>query len=116
MGKYIEASRGFRRRQEKARSRDRGRGADGRSPVFLGDVENSPLLIERTIKRLAGRDTIDCIFVFEAGPDGIRALPANPSAWPRMHGGRSGSDPETVWRAGIETNRRDAVALARAAS
>ena len=36
---------------------------------FLGDVENSPLPIERTIKRLAGR--YDRLHVcFEAGPTG----------------------------------------------
>ena len=65
---------------------------------FLGDVENSPLPIERTIKRLAGR--YDRLHVcFEAGPTGIRALSPDPSARPRMHGGRSGSDPETVGRA-----------------
>src|SRR6201994_4340099 len=36
---------------------------------FLGDVENSPLPIERTIKRLAGR--YDRLHIcFEAGPAG----------------------------------------------
>ena len=36
---------------------------------FLGDVENSPLLIERTLKRLA--DRYDRLHVcFEAGPTG----------------------------------------------
>ena len=44
---------------------------------FLGDVENSPLAIERTIKRLAER--YDRLRVcFEAGPTGYGALIAIP--------------------------------------
>jgi len=69
---------------------------------FLGDVENAPLPIERTIKRLA--DRYDRLRVcFEAGPTGYG---------PRLHGGRSGPDPEAL-RERIKTNRRDAVTLAR---
>ena len=42
---------------------------------FLGDVENSPLRIDKTIKRLATR--YDQLHVcFEAGPTGY--------GWPRM--------------------------------
>ena len=40
---------------------------------FLGDVENSPLPIERTIKRLAAR--YDRLHVcFEAGPTGLSVV------------------------------------------
>ena len=78
---------------------------------FLGDVENSPLPIERTIKRLAGR--YDRLHVcFEAGPTGyglyrqIQALGHEcmvvaPALIPKRSGER------------IKTNRRDAVTLAR---
>ena len=78
---------------------------------FLGDVENSPLPIERTIKRLAGR--YDRLHVcFEAGPTGyglyrqIQALGHDcmvvaPALIPKRSGER------------IKTNRRDAVTLAR---
>ena len=78
---------------------------------FLGDVENSPLPIERTIKRLAGR--YDRLHVcFEAGPTGyglyrqIHALGHDcmvvaPALIPKRSGER------------IKTNRRDAVTLAR---
>jgi hypothetical protein len=58
--------RGFRRRQEEARGRDRGRGRTG-EVRFLGDVENSPLPIERTIKRPGGRYGRPHVW-FEAGP------------------------------------------------
>ena len=78
---------------------------------FLGDVENSPLPIERTIKRLA--DRYDRLHVcFEAGPTGyglyrqIQALGHDclvvaPALIPKRAGER------------IRTNRRDAVTLAR---
>ena len=78
---------------------------------FLGDVENSPLPIERTIKRLANR--YGRLHVcFEAGPTGyglyrqIQALGHNcmvvaPALIPKRAGER------------IKTNRRDAVTLAR---
>ena len=78
---------------------------------FLGDVENSPLPIERTIKRLA--DRYDRLHVcFEAGPTGyglyrqIQALGHDclvvaPALIPKRAGER------------IKTNRRDAVTLAR---
>jgi transposase len=36
---------------------------------FLGDIENSPPTIKRTIKRLAGNNTSGCM-CFEAGPTG----------------------------------------------
>ena len=78
---------------------------------FLGDVENSWLPIERTIKRLA--DRFDRLHVcFEAGPTGyglyrrIQALGHDcmvvaPALIPKRAGER------------IKTNRRDAVTLAR---
>jgi len=78
---------------------------------FLGDVENSPLPIEKTIKRLASR--YDQLRVcFEAGPTGyglyrqVRALGHDclvvaPALIPKRSGER------------IKTNRRDAVTLAR---
>src|ERR1700755_866244 len=78
---------------------------------FLGDVENSPLPIERTIKRLADRCERLPI-CFEAGPTGyglyrqIQALGHNcmvvaPALIPKRAGER------------VKTNRRDAVTLAR---
>jgi transposase len=78
---------------------------------FLGDVENSPLPIERTIKRLA--DRYDRLQVcFEAGPTGyglyrqIQALGHDcmvvaPALIPKRSGER------------VKTKRRDAVTLAR---
>jgi transposase len=78
---------------------------------FLGDVENSTLPIERTIKKLAER--YEWLHVcFEAGPTGyglyrqIQALGHNcmvvaPALIPKRAGER------------IKTNRRDAVTLAR---
>ena len=78
---------------------------------FLGDVENSPLPIERTIKRLAER--YERLHVcFEAGPTGyglyrqVLALGHDcmvvaPALIPKRAGER------------IKTNRRDAVTLAR---
>ena len=78
---------------------------------FLGDVENSPLPIERTIKRLA--DRYERLHVcFEAGPTGyglyrqLQALGHDcmvvaPALIPKRSGER------------IKTNRRDAVTLAR---
>jgi transposase len=73
---------------------------------FLGDVENSPLPIERTIKRLA--DRYDRLHVcFEAGPTGYgRALGHDCLVVaPALIAKRSGER--------IKTNRRDAVTLAR---
>ena len=78
---------------------------------FLGDVENSPLSIERTIKRLADRYSRLHV-CFEAGPTGyglyrqIQALGHDcmvvaPALIPKRAGER------------IKTNRRDAVTLAR---
>src|ERR1700736_2257391 len=78
---------------------------------FLGDVENSPLPIERTIKKLA--DRYERLHVsFEAGPTGyglyrqIQALGHDcmvvaPALIPKRSGER------------IKTSRRDAVTLAR---
>lgn len=78
---------------------------------FLGDVDNSPLPIERTIKRLAER--YDRLHVcFEAGPTGyglyrqVQALGHDcmvvaPALIPKRSGER------------VKTNRRDAVRLAR---
>jgi transposase len=81
---------------------------------FVGEVENSPLPIERTIRRLA--DRYDRLHVrFEAGPTGyglcrqVRALGHDcmvvaPALIPKRSGER------------VRTNRRDAVTLARTAS
>ena len=78
---------------------------------FMGDVENNPVPIERTIKRLANR--YDRLHVcFEAGPTGyglyrqVKALGHDclvvaPALIPKRVGER------------IKTNRRDAVTLAR---
>ena len=78
---------------------------------FLGDVENAPLPIERTIKRLANR--YGRLHVcFEAGPTGyglhrqVQALGHDcmvvaPALIPKRSGER------------VKTNRRDAVTLAR---
>jgi transposase len=78
---------------------------------FMGDVENNPAPIERTIKRLASR--YDRLHVcFEAGPTGyglyrqVQALGHDcmvvaPALIPKRAGER------------IKTNRRDAVTLAR---
>src|ERR1700742_2636559 len=78
---------------------------------FMGDVENNPLPIERTIKRLANR--YDRLHVcFEAGPTGyglyrqVQALGHDcmvvaPALIPKRAGER------------IKTNRRDAITLAR---
>ena len=78
---------------------------------FLGDVENNPLPIERTIKRLAGRYGRLHVCL-EAGPTGyglyrqVKALGHDcmvvaPARIPKRSGER------------IKTNRRDAVTLAR---
>ena len=78
---------------------------------FMGDVENSPLPIEKTIRRLAAR--YDQLHVcFEAGPTGyglyrqVQALGHDcmvvaPALIPKRAGER------------IKTNHRDAVTLAR---
>jgi transposase len=78
---------------------------------FLGEIENRPATIERTIKKLAGK--YDCLHVcFEAGPTGyglyrqVRDLGHDcmvvaPALIPKRPGER------------VKTNRRDAVTLAR---
>jgi transposase len=85
-----------------------GRGGEVR---FLGEIENRPATIERTIKKLAGK--YDCLHVcFEAGPTGyglyrqVRDLGHDcmvvaPALIPKRPGER------------VKTNRRDAVTLAR---
>jgi transposase len=78
MGKYREAFVAFdvAKKKHAVAIAERGRAGEVR---FLGDVENSPLPIERTMKRLA--DRYEQLHVcFEAGPTGyglyrqIRAL------------------------------------------
>ena len=110
MGKYSEAFVAFdvAKKKHAIAIAEGGRTGEVR---FLGDVENSPLPIERTIKRLAGR--YDRLHVcFEAGPTGyglyrqIQALGHDcmvvaPALIPKRSGER------------IKTNRRDAVTLAR---
>lgn len=78
---------------------------------FLGEIENRPKAIERTIRKLAGK--YDCLHVcFEAGPTGyglyrqVRDLGHDcmvvaPALIPKRPGER------------VKTNRRDAVTLAR---
>src|ERR1700723_363057 len=110
MGKYIEVFVAFdvAKKKHAVAIAEGGRTGEVR---FLGDVENSPLPIERTIKRLA--DRYDRLHVcFEAGPTGyglyrqIQALGHEcmvvaPALIPKRSGER------------IKTNRRDAVTLAR---
>ena len=78
---------------------------------FLGEVENTPARIERTIKKLAGRYGRLQV-CFEAGPTGYGlyrqiqelghdCLVVAPALIPKRSGER------------IKTNRRDAVTLAR---
>src|ERR1700740_2847305 len=110
MGKYIEVFVAFdvAKKKHAVAIAEGGRTGEVR---FLGDVENSPLPIERTIKRLAGRYNRLHI-CFEAGPTGygldrqIQALGHEcmvvaPALIPKRSGER------------IKTNRRDAVTLAR---
>lgn len=78
---------------------------------FLGEIENRPLVIERTIKKLAGR--YGRLHVcFEAGPTGYglcrqvrdlghECMVVAPALIPKRSGER------------VKTNRRDAVTLAR---
>ena len=71
---------------------------------FLGDVENSPLPIERTIKRLADRyGPLHVCFeaVRQVKALGHDCLVVAPALIPKRSGER------------IKTNRRDAVTLAR---
>ena len=110
MGKYVEVFMAFdvAKKKHAVAIAEGGRTGEVR---FLGDVENSPLPIERTIKRLAGR--YDRLHIcFEAGPTGsglyrqIQALGHEcmvvaPALVPKRSGER------------IKTNRRDAVTLAR---
>ena len=110
MGKYSEAFVAFdvAKKKHAVAIAEGGRAGEVR---FLGDVENSRLPIERTIKRLA--DRYERLHVcFEAGPTGyglyrqIQALGHDcmvvaPALIPKRSGER------------IKTNRRDAVTLAR---
>jgi transposase len=110
MGKYSEAFVAFdvAKMKHAVAIAEGGRTGEVR---FLGDVENAPLPIEKTIKRLAAR--YDRLHVcFEAGPTGyglyrqVKALGHDcmvvaPALIPKRAGER------------IKTNRRDAVTLAR---
>lgn len=110
MGKHSEAFVAFdvAKRKHAVAIAEGGRAGEVR---FLGDVENAPLPIERTIKRLAER--YDRLHIcFEAGPTGyglhrqVQALGHDcmvvaPALIPKRPGER------------IKTNRRDAVTLAR---
>ena len=110
MGKYSEVFVAFdvAKKKHAVAVAEGGRSGEVR---FLGDVENSPLPIERTIKGLA--DRYERLHVcFEAGPTGyglyrqIHALGHDcmvvaPALIPKRSGQR------------IKTNRRDAVTLAR---
>jgi transposase len=110
MGKYSEAFVAFdvAKKKHAVAIAEGGRTGEVR---FLGDVENSSLPIERTMKRLAAR--YDQLHVcFEAGPTGyglyrqVEALGHDcmvvaPALIPKRSGER------------VKTNRRDAVTLAR---
>ena len=110
MGKYSEAFVAFdvAKKKHAVAIAEGGRTGEVR---FMGDVENNPAPIERTIKRLANR--YDRLHVcFEAGPTGyglyrqVQALGHDcmvvaPALIPKRAGER------------IKTNRRDAVTLAR---
>ena len=110
MGKYKEVFVAFdvAKKKHAVAIAEGGRAGEVR---FLGDVENSPLPIERTIKRLA--DRYERLHVcFEAGPTGyglyrqIQSLGHDcmvvaPALIPKRSGER------------VKTNRRDAVTLAR---
>src|ERR1700678_1116801 len=110
MGKYSEVFVAFdvAKKKHAVAVAEGGRSGEVR---FLGDVENSPLPIERTIKGLA--DRYERLHVcFEAGPTGyglyrqVQALGHDcmvvaPALIPKRAGER------------IKTNRRDAVTLAR---
>ena len=110
MGKYSEALVAFdvAKKKHAVAIAEGGRTGEVR---FLGDVENSPLPIERTIKRLAGR--YDRLHIcFEAGPTGyglyrqIQALGHECMVVaPALISKRSGER--------IKTNHRDRVTLAR---
>jgi transposase len=74
MGKYIEVFVAFdvAKKKRAVAIAEGGRTGEVR---FLGDVENSPLPIKRTIKRLAGR--YDRLHIcFEAGPTGYGLYPS----------------------------------------
>ena len=97
MGKYSEAFVAFdvAKKKHAVAIAEGGRAGEVR---FLGDVENSWLPIERTIKRLA--DRYDRLHVcFEAGPTGYGLYRQISGSRPRLHGGRSSADPETSGRA-----------------
>src|ERR1700759_3195027 len=108
MGKYIEVFVAFdvAKKKHAVAIAEGGRAGEVR---FLGDVENSPLPIERTIKRLA--DRYERLHVcFEAGPTGyglyrqIHALGHDcmvvaPALIPKRSGER------------IKTNRLDAARI-----
>ena len=109
MGKHSEVFVAF----DVAKKKHAGRSRKTAGPLevrFLGDVENSPLPIQRTIKRLA--DRYDRLHVCFEAANGICALSPDQGAWPRLHGGRSGLDSEASGER-IKTNRRDTVTLAR---
>ena len=97
MGKYSEAFVAFdvAKKKHAVAVAEGGRTGEVR---FLGDVENSRLPIERTIKRLA-EPIRPAACLLRSRADGIRALSPDSGSRPRLHGGRSGSDPETGGRA-----------------
>ena len=107
MGKYSEVFVAFdvAKRKHAVAIAEGGRTGEVR---FMGDVENNPAPIERTIKRLANRYDHVC---FEAGPTGIRALSPVQALGhdymvvaPALIQKRAGER--------IKMNRRDAVTLA----
>ena len=88
MGKYSEAFVAFdvAKKKHAVAIAEGGRTGEVR---FLGDVENRPAPIERTIKKLANGMN-DCTSAFEAGPTGY-GLYRQVRARSRLHGGCAGS-------------------------
>src|SRR5215469_13806094 len=55
---------------------------------YLGEIDSAPAAVERMIRKLAGRYE-KLYFGYEAGPDGVWALPSGPCFGSRLHRGRA---------------------------
>lgn len=77
---------------------------------FFGEVDASAASMRRVIQRIAGRFGLYA-FCYEAGPDRLWSLSADPFVWPQMHRRRSVADPEEARRPGGD-EPRDALSLA----
>ena len=80
--------------QEEARGCARGGDRTG-EVRFVGEVDNRPATIERTIKKLG--KSYDRLHVGRA--DGLRVVPASSRTRSRLHGGCAGPNPEAAGRA-----------------